>query len=491
LARSKISVPFGRIQRFKSMRPLFLICLWTATCAGQNVTIRGTADPSHYGKIITVSLATDFITGFRQKEAEDTIANDGTFQLQFHTDYTQPAYLSVGKGSAQLYVRPDFVYGITVPGIEKERELRNEQELPLNIGIIGADSTELNALIFDFQKQYNQLFDVGTEDRFLSRAHIFRRADSLQRLCDRRYVKIKDEYFRNFVRYSIASVNASVSRGENYLINGYIKGKPILYHHYEYMKFFNACFKGYVIAAASQKNGPTVFNIINVKASYPQLDQFMRTDKFLANDSLRELVILGNLWDMHYSADFAPEAVESITSQLYTQSRVQENKRIAQTMLATFNKLRPGSVAPSISARTPKGTIGTLENFKGRWVYINFFSTKNIPSLREMPKIASLKKEYGDKVSFLSICVDDSLKDYIQYLRSNPRFDWPIWFNNEKSVSRTAKQNYFVTGTEGYFLVSNAGYLVQSPALAPSSGIEYRFNVIFKVKKRNTKTGIR
>jgi hypothetical protein len=108
-----------------------------------------------------------------------------------------------------------------------------------------------------------------------------------------------------------------------------------------------------------------------------------------------------------------------------------------------------------------------------------------------MPKIAALKKKFADKVVFVSICLDDSLKTYTNYLKANPKFDWTIWYNYDKSLAKTAKENYFITGTEGYYLINNFGYLAQSPALSPSGGIEYKLNVIFKVKTKTTKTGIR
>lgn len=160
-------------------------------------------------------------------------------------------------------------------------------------------------------------------------------------------------------------------------------------------------------------------------------------------------------------------------------------------MLSFMNKLLVGSEAPLFSARAANGKMGSLQMFKGKWVYLNFFSTGNAQSLREMPKIASLKKQYGEKLVFLSICLDDSLKTYTQYLRSNPRFNWPIWFSNEIGLSKTAKEAYFVSGTEAYFLISNLGALALSPAPSPSDGIEYRLNLLFKPKRKNTKTGIR
>lgn len=387
-----------------------------------------------------------------------------------------------------MYVQPDYVYGITIPELEKDLDYRNDADLHVNIGVVGLDSTELNALIFDYEEQFNKFF--LTQDSHF-RPAMFKRADSLQKFCYDRYSKISNEYFRSYVIYSIASVNASVSRGENYLINTYITNREIQYNHFEYMQFFNACFKGYLNTIASQHKGQSLYNLINVKADYNGLLNFVRQDKLLKNDSIRELVILRNMWDFYFSVDFVPDAVENIVSQLNMQTKNKQHKKIASTMLAYFNKMQVGSLAPGFSARNKQGTISSLSAYKGRWVYLNFFSTKNIETLKEMPKIAALKKKFEGKVVFVSICLDDSLNTYTNYLRANPKFDWPIWFNNEKSLTKTAKDNYFVTGTEGYFLINNFGYLAQSPASSPSGGIEFKLNVIFKVKAKTTKTGIR
>jgi hypothetical protein len=467
-----------------------LFCLIAAHSQAQNVTIRGKAHPSYAGKLIQVLTETDYITNTRFKENSDTIAADGFFELNIQIESTRPVTLKIDQVVADLYLEPDFVYGITIPELDKDRDYKNDVELPVNIGIVGADSTELNNLIFDYQEQYNRLF-ISDEGRYLSRAMMFKLADSLQKLCDKRYAGVNNVYFKNYTLYSIASLNASVSRGENYLINGYILNRTIQYHHFEYMHFFSTCFRGYLNTVASQHKGQSLYNIINTKANYKLLLDFLKDDKLVKSDSLKELVILRNLWDFYFSADFSPEAIETIVVQLSQTTKNKEHKRIAANMLAYFNKMQVGSGAPDFSARSRDGKMASLSAFKGRWVYLNFFSTSNTESLKEFPKLVGLKKKYGHKVVFLSICLDDSLKSYQQFLKNNPKYDWAIWYNYDKSLSKTAKEHYFVTGNEAYFLISNQGYLAQSPALSPSKGIEYKFNVIFKIRRRDTKTGIR
>jgi peroxiredoxin len=391
---------------------------------------------------------------------------------------------------AQLYVEPDYVYGIRIPRAETPEHYKNDLELNVKPIIMVSDTTELNNLMFDYEQMYNHFFMPGNGS-FISRSLIFKLADSLQLACDKRFEPIKNKYFKSYLKYAIANINASVSRGENYLANAYIKEKPILYNHYEYMLFFNSFFKGYLLSIAAQQKGQSLFNIVNVKYSYKLLNDFASKNWLLKNDTLRELVLIHNLWQFYFSPEFSPEGVKSIVNQLALQTKIKEHQLIIREMQAYFNKLRVNSEAPDFSARTPNGKMASLSSYKGKWVYLNFFSTNNIESLKEMPKILELKKKYGYKVSFISICLDDSLKSYNKFLKDNSKYDWPIWFNNEKSLTKTAKQKYSVAGDEAYFLISNQGLLAQSPAISPSAGIEFRFNILFKIKKKEFKTGIR
>ena len=157
----------------------------------QNIIIRGKADKSYSGKVIQLFSLSDYITNIKQKEDQDTIQQDGFFELHFQSDFTQPVFLRIQNVTAKLYVQPDFVYGITIPEVDKEYDYNNDAELPVNIGIVGADSTELNVLTFDFQKQFNAMFDAK-DGRFLSRTMMFKRADTLKLICDNKYKTIKN-----------------------------------------------------------------------------------------------------------------------------------------------------------------------------------------------------------------------------------------------------------------------------------------------------------
>ena len=121
-------------------------------------------------------------------------------------------------------------------------------------------------------------------------------------------------------------------------------------------------------------------------------------------------------------------------------------------------------------------------------MYLNYFSAQSDVSMKEMQKIIDLKKKFNDKVTFVSVCLDDSVKQYLSYLKANPKQNWIILHQGKNS---TAKQAYQIKSFSGFFFINQQMQLAQSPALAPSEGIEYKFNALFRPRKKNTIPGIR
>lgn len=464
--------------------------LYGTIIRAQNITIKGKAHVSHAGKKISVFTYQDYITKYKLLETVDTVESDGYFELKMYSKITQPVFVQIENYIGKMYVRPDYVYGIIFPEIEEEFKHYENAELPINLGVVGKDTSELNMMILDYDRLYNYIF-LPKNNEFLTHNRLFKKADTLKVVCDKRYAKNRDPYFVNYYNYHIAGINASLSRGEKFLITNFILNKTIQYKSFEYMQFFSSCFANYLNSIASMGKGQTLYQIINVNANLNQLDEFCKKDKFLENDSLRELVIIRNMWDLYYNPEFNKEAIKALVSEINVKTKNEEHKFLTDCMLKSFFKMQSGSVAPTFFARGRAGNLESFEKFKGRWVYLNFFSTKNLESLKEMGKIDLLRKKYGDKVIFISVCVDDSLNAYINFLKLNPKYNWQIWFNNLGGVKQTAKELYNVVGGEAYFLIDNFGTLVLSPATSPSKGIEYKLNAIFKPARKKTKTGIR
>jgi hypothetical protein len=473
---------------YNNMRFILFFLLYTAVvCNAQNITIKGKAHASHIGKEVVLSDFSDYITYTRIKESADTVDKDGYFELKLHSPVTKPILINIDNLIGKIYVQPNFVYGIYFPPTDSLTNNQEGTETTVDITVYGKDSTELNALIIDFNTQYNNLF-VNTKDGYLSPMKLNALLDTFLVATKKRYQHIKNPYFRTYIDYSFADFFSNISRSKTILYKQFIDRRPILYDNYEYMQFFNTHFKGYLKAYASTKNGGNIYNSINAYANYGNLQKQFKADESVKNDTVRELLILKGLIDFYYSPDFDKQQVQSVIEQLYRETSIQEHKKIAGNMLQATYKLQPGAKAPDFVAEDRVGIKVNLSNYKGKYIYLNFFSTQSDNSLKEMQKIVDLKKKFNDKITFVSVCLDDSLKTYRAYLKANPKQDWVILHQAQNS---SAKQAYNIKTLSGFFFINQQMQLAQSPAIMPSEGLEYKFNALFRPRKKNTIPGVR
>ena len=470
------------------MRIIFFLIFSVAyICHAQNITIKGKADASHIGKEVVLSDFSDYITYTRTKESVDTVDANGYFELKLQSAITKPILINIDNLIGKIYVQPNFVYGIYFPGKDSLNNNQEGTETTVDITVYGKDSTELNALIVDFNTQYNQLF-INKKDAYLSPVKLNTMLDTFLLTSKKRYAHIKNLYFKNYLEYSFADFFSDISRSKSLLYKQYIDKRPILYTNYEYMQFFNTHFKGYLKAFASTKNGGNIYNSINAYADYNDLRNQFKADKSITSDTVRELLILKGLIDFYYSPDFDKKQVQSVIEQLHRETQIEEHKKIAGNLLQSVYKLQPGATAPDFMATDKTGASVNLSSYKGKYIYLNFFSTESDNSMKEMQKIIDLKKKFSDKVTFVSVCLDDSVKAYKAYLKANPKQDWTILYQSQNS---TAKQAYNIKNFSGFFFINNLMQLAQSPALMPSERIEYKFNALFRTRKKNTITGVR
>ncbi len=470
------------------MRLILLIIISAFfTCKAQNITIKGKAHASHIGKEIVLNDFTDYVTYNLIKESIDTVDKDGYFELKLQSNITRPVLININNLVGKIYVQPNFVYGIYFPAQDSTANHQEGTETTVDISVYGKDSTELNALIIDFNTQYNNLF-LKVPDNYLSPSKLNAMLDTFVTATKKRYEGIRNPYFKNYLEYSFANFFSNTSRSKTFLYKQFLDKKPIQYHNFEYMQFFNAHFKGYLKVYASTKNGGNIYNSINAYADYKDLKNQFKEDKSVSNDTLRELLILKGLIDFYYSPDFDKKQVQSVIEQVYRETNIKENKTIAFNMLQTINQLQPGAPAPDFVANDKEGLKVNLSNYKGKYIYLNFFSSESETSQREMQKIIDLKKKFKDKVTFISVCLDDSIKTYRNYLKTNPKQDWVILHQAQNS---SAKQAYNIKTLSGFFFINPQMQLAQSPALMPSEGLEYKFNALFRPRKKNTIPGVR
>ena len=86
-----------------------------------------------------------------------------------------------------------------------------------------------------------------------------------------------------------------------------------------------------------------------------------------------------------------------------------------------------GQLAPSIVGPTVAGGEFDLDDQRGRFVVINFFSTTCVPCIREHPELIDFHEAYAPTgfAEVVSVAFDDSASNVAEFFEANGG-DWPV-----------------------------------------------------------------
>jgi thiol-disulfide isomerase/thioredoxin len=129
--------------------------------------------------------------------------------------------------------------------------------------------------------------------------------------------------------------------------------------------------------------------------------------------------------------------------------------------------LTVGQAAPSFSAETDGGQTITLEQFRGKWVLIDFWATWCGPCRAEFPLLKKVYAAHGKNERFMmiSLSVDKTIRAPMDYARQH-QLDWLQGFL-PGGWEAPAMKAYRVRGIPAVFLITPDGRLAASGLRGP------------------------
>ena len=113
-----------------------------------------------------------------------------------------------------------------------------------------------------------------------------------------------------------------------------------------------------------------------------------------------------------------------------------------------------GELAPDVAGPTVDGHEFAIDDQRGRWVVVNFFSTTCIPCIEEHPELIAFQERHeveGD-ATVVSIAFDDSPARVAGFFAANGG-DWPVLVEDTGGIA----VRYGVTGVPESYLVAPTG----------------------------------
>lgn len=134
-----------------------------------------------------------------------------------------------------------------------------------------------------------------------------------------------------------------------------------------------------------------------------------------------------------------------------------------------------GEQAPNFTHEDINGSQISLNQFLGKYVYIDFWATWCGPCIKETPYFEQLKKEYkGKDIVFLSVSMDDNKKKWREYVRKKEMTGYQLYAGGTDVkptsyyVIRKGIGDMVVMGVPAFVIIDKEGKVVDKWAPRPS-----------------------
>lgn len=193
---------------------------------------------------------------------------------------------------------------------------------------------------------------------------------------------------------------------------------------------------------------------------------FAAVDSFVTNPTVRDYVKM-NLMDEDLTfGEFY--LLNDVIQNYLAKCQTPEYANIVKTKFDKKMLLAPGAAAPVFKYTDINGKDYSLEDFKGKLVYIDFWATWCGPCRHELPFLKTLEKDYhGKKVVFVSISMDDNKAAWEKMVKEEDMKGVQLYAEGAwKSFVAT---NYQIRGIPTFFLIDANGNVLKPNAPRPSS----------------------
>ena len=144
-------------------------------------------------------------------------------------------------------------------------------------------------------------------------------------------------------------------------------------------------------------------------------------------------------------------------------------RRKYEEKFAKLEKLMPGQPSPSFTLMNHAGGTTSLEDLRGKFVYIDVWATWCGPCIQEIPSLKEVEESFhGKNIAFVSVSIDD-LEDEEKW-RSfvDKRELGGIQLMGDKAWSTDFVLDYEINGIPRFILLDTEGKIISADAPRPS-----------------------
>ena len=435
-------------------------------------TVVNISAPDYKNEVIIWKKKVDYISNKFEILDQQIIDSNGNAKLFFKNTKIELTEILIGRSHGMLYLdTATTIYNLYIP---KDTLIEKASLKKSNVQFLFIDlkKNDINHLILDFNFELD-FFLYGDTNKIIRMAkHNKEFQDSLNNFkiyLSERYRSNKIKYLHNYIRYEIALLEqlAHQNKGDyykTYLFESYLKTNEINYTNDAYMQFFKLFYRDVFKIGGLAINDKIKFAVNNYN-DFKKLIESMDNSKYFSNPKLKELAAIKGLYDSYYSISYVPENIISILNYIAQNSQWNLHKNIASNCINEISKLSVGAPCPNLKFTDINNKEISIDDFKGKYTYINFFASWNNKSLHEMEVINQFQENY-EFVNFVSVNLDHNFKSYKKVAEEKLYKSWPVIYPlNKQGLISHFQLDHLPT----HLLIDPNGNIYQYPALPPTA----------------------
>lgn len=197
------------------------------------------------------------------------------------------------------------------------------------------------------------------------------------------------------------------------------------------------------------------------------LTKFNIIDEQFKDNEIKEFLMYNTL-----QTHIKYEGANGTAPLLATFDKVCQNnnlKRDIQNKYAVWRGLEAGNPAPMFAYTDIDGQLHNMEDYKGKYIYVDVWATWCGPCKKELPHLEALQEAYkdNDKILFTSVSIDRDKGAWERMVKNQEMKGLQLFAENEWRASII--KDYKINGIPRFLLIDDQGKIVSANAPRPSS----------------------
>jgi peroxiredoxin len=395
------------------------------------------------------------------------VDSTGNFSLLFTLEKTTYAFSDLGSYRGFVYLEPGKEYELKLPPFKPVPQPQKlnpffEPE-QISLGIANQDSKALNALIRNFDDAF--YYQLDTKAIKLMASKNKRAVAAIIDSLETRFPEDSNEYFARHKKFRYARLEMLTSRNpEKEIIEKYFASHPVFFNLPAYWDTFRDVFRGF--GRKTLEN-----NQLAPPLTFEKIVRSIQTDSTFHRTDVAELLALWTIYQSYHEKLLPTRRTLQLFTEGTTRAQTNEIKAIARNIHREIAALQPGSLAPGFTLADFDRKEHKLEDFRGKFVYLNFMHSKNYACQRELRLMPQFYKKFGRDLEIITILIDENFENATSFV-NNSNYQWTFL---HFGMNANVLNKYNIRAVPQYFLINPEGKLVLSPASAPGENFHDKF----------------